>query len=369
MSSTLILSRKRGLPFGMVVLMLVVIAQLLLAKYSRAETPTYVISELTSGGQIPCQLNNFGGFVGRGSDPAVQKTKAMVWTNGKSHSKHWGILPGGEYSSGFAINDAGQVAGSSNTGNSMAPFIWKPGGNVERIPLLSGDICGQGFGINKHGHVVGYSSGPSGRRAFVWSGNAAIRNLGSLPGGSYSIARAVNDSDEVAGTSASPAGNRAVLWTHAGNTWDLGTLPGDVSSEAMAMNNAGDVVGYSKGPAGLRAFLWTKTGGMEGLSDKVSQAFAINDAGVVVGSFVSSSGDHAFVWKKQTGIMDLNDASSAALGVVLFEAHSINDKGQIIAMGKNSNEGSMGNMLASSEHEDCAPAPPTSFLLTPTAAK
>ena len=108
---------------------------------------------------------------------------------------------------------------------------------------------------------------------------------------------------------------------------------------------------------------------LEGLSDKVSQAFAINDAGVVVGSFVSSSGDHAFVWKKQTGIMDLNDASSAALGVVLFEAHSINDKGQIIAMGKNSNEGSMGNMLASSEHEDCAPAPPTSFLLTPTAAK
>jgi len=42
---------------------------------------------------------------------------------------------------------------------------------------------------------------------------------------------------------------------------------------------------------------------------------------------------------------------------------------EIIAMGKSSGEASIGNMLASPEHEDCAPAPSARFLLTPIAAK
>ena len=359
MKSTFILRPKIERPIGAIALLLVVITPFILAKNPLVETPTYMISELTSGGQVPCQLNNLGDFVGRGSDSGVDKIRAVAWT-GKLKAKHWGILPGGEYSSAFAINDDREVAGSSNTGSSIVPFIWKVGGNLQRIPLLSGNICGQAFGINKHGHVVGYSSGPSGTRAFLWTAKAGVRNLGPLPGGSSSIARAVNDLDEVAGTSTSPAGNRAVLWTNAGNAWDLGMLPGDVSSEAMAINSAGDVVGYSKGPGGLRAFLWTKISGMEELSGNSSEAFAINDAGVVVGTFGTSSGDHAFVWKKQTGIIDLNDAGSAdALGVVLVEAHAINKKGEILAMGTMTHE------TMPSHDQVCAPAPPLNFLLQP----
>ena len=100
-----------------------------------------------------------------------------------------------------------------------------------------------------------------------------------------------------------------------------------------------------------------------------SRALAINDSGVIVGSSTSSSGDRAFIWTEETGMTDLNNASSADLDRVLFEAHAINDKGQIIAMGKNSSDGTMGDMLASPQHEECAPAPPASFLLTPIAAK
>ena len=233
------------------------------------------------------------------------------------------------------------------------------------IPLLPGDNCGQAFGINKSGHVVGYSSGPNGRKAFLWTQSTGVHNLGVLPGGNYSTACDINDLDEVAGTSASAAGDRAVLWTKTGNVRDLGTLPGDTSSEATAINNNGDVVGYSKGPRGMRAFFWTQATGMQDLGvlpgGNSSRALGINDKGTVVGSSTGSSGDRAFIWTKEGGMRDLTSAASVNLGVVFVEAHAINNRGQILVMGGATHQSSGSGHAALG----CAPAPPSSFLLTP----
>ena len=332
-----------------------------------AQTPEYIVTELTGedAAQVPSKLNNLGDIVGRKAGSGEAAPRATLW--GRSHhskAKHLGVFPGGDYSSANAINDAGEVAGVSNTGTVILPFVWSEKGGLQRVPLLPGDNCGQAVAINKHGHVASYSSGPTGCRALLWTRKTGPRDLGTLPGGSYSRAHDLNDSDEVAGVSASPAGDRAVLWTKSGDARDLGTLPGDLTSEAMAINNAGDVVGYSKGPSGMRAFLWTKGGGMQELGilpgDNSSRALAINDSGTVVGSSDSASGGHAFVWEKQTGIVDLNEAGSGALGIVLVEAHAINRKGEILAMGQMDHGG-----MAPEDHL-CAPAPPLSFLLTPT---
>jgi len=357
--------RKRNVDTALIIALLMAVAELVSSEHTLAQATTYTVVELSAAdvGLVPCRLNNLGDFVGRAGDSG-----AMLWSHGSSKPKHLGALRGGEYSSGFAINDAGEVAGASNTATSIVPFIWNTTGGLQRISLLPGDNCGQGFGINKYGHLVGYSSGPSGARAFLWTRSTGVRSLGSLPGGSYSRARAVNDSDEVAGTSAGPAGERAVLWTKTGNVRDLGTLPGDTSSEATAINNASDVVGYSKGPGGLHAFLWTAASGMQNLGvlpgGNSSRALDINDLGAVVGSSASSSGDHAFIWTQQTGITDLNGAASAALGVVFVEAHSINSNGVILVMGKAMPAGQTGVP----ENHDCSPAPPSSFLLIPTPA-
>jgi probable HAF family extracellular repeat protein len=364
MTSTLISRSKRNLH---IVAILVVIAELAAAEYTLAQTTGYIISELGAG-QVPSRLNNLGDFVGKTGNSIDGETRAAAWNHRTLKAKHLGTLPGGEYSIAFAINDAGYVAGSSNTGDFIVPFIWEPAGGLKRIPLLPGDSCGQGFAINKHGHVVGYSSGPNGVRAFLWIPKTGVRHLESLPGAGSSRARAVNDSDEVAGTSVSPTGDRAVLWTPAGHAIDLGTLPGDSSSEAMAINAAGDVVGYSKGRRGLRAFLWTKGGGMEELGvlpgGRSSRALDINNSGVVVGSSETLSGDHAFIWRKQTGMVDLNDTgSAAALAAVLIEANAINTKGEILAMGK-----MVHGTMPSQNKTICAPAPPLSFLLTPIAS-
>jgi probable HAF family extracellular repeat protein len=363
---------KRDVHVSLIIAILVTIAELVSPEHTLAQTTAYTVVELAAAdaGQVSCRINNLGDLVGRSGRSGVGETRATLWSHGNLQPKHLGALPGGEYSSASAINDAGEVAGASNTGNAIVPFIWNPTSGLHTVSLLPGDNCGQGFGINKYGHLVGYSSGPNGARAFLWAASTGARNLGSLPGGSYSRARQVNDSDEVVGTSASPAGDRAVLWTKTGQVRDLGTLSGDTSSEAMAINNAGDVVGYSKGPGGLRAFLWTQATGMQDLGvlpgGSSSRAFDINDLGYVVGSSTTSSGDdHAFIWTKQTGMTDLNSAASAGLGVVFMEAHAINSTGEIVVMGKATSEG--GIILP--EHQDCAPAPPSTFLLIPAPAR
>ena len=117
----------------------------------------------------------------------------------------------------------------------------------------------------------------------------------------------------------------------------------------------------------MRAFLWTKGAGMQNLGvlpgGTSSQAFAINDSQEVVGSSTSSAGNRAFVWTRQTGIVDLNHASSMTLGIAFVEAHSINSKGEILAMGK------VSDAMGSLDHQLCAPTLPSSFVLTPEGSR
>lgn len=327
------------------------------------QATVYTVSELSAGG-VPSRLNNLGDVAGRAGDSSSGETQASIWHHGRFRGpKHLGKLHGGESSSASGINDAGEVAGEANTAESIVPFVWTPSGGLRRSPLLAGDNCGQAFGINRHGHVVGYSSGPNGRRAFLWTRRGSVRDLGILPGGNYSSASDINDLDEVAGTSGSAAGERAFLWTTNGNIRDLGTLPGDTSSEASAINNNGDVVGYSKGPRGMRAFLWTEATGMQDIGvlpgGNSSRALGINDMGAVVGSSTSSWGDRAFIWTRQAGMRDLNSAAFVPFRVVFVEAHAINNAGQVLVMGSPMHESH------SEAAPQCAPAPPSSYLLTP----
>src|SRR5438046_2984384 len=330
------------------------------------QTMSYVVTDLTGedAAQVPSKLNNLGDIVGRNAGSGAGASRATLWSHSHhSKAKHLGVFPGGDYSSANAINDAGEVTGVSNIGSAIVPFIWSDKNGLQCLPLFGGDNCGQAVAINKHGDVAGISSGLNGSRAYLWSRKTGVLKLNILPGGTYSRAHDINDSDEVAGVSNTPDGDRATLWTKDGSVRDLGTLPADLTSEALAINNGGDVVGYSKGPNGMRAFLWTKSNGMEELGilagGSSSRALAINDSGTVVGASATRSGDHAFVWKRQTGMLDLNDAASLAPGTVLVDAHAINRKGEILAMGGMDDGG-----MAPDNHR-CAPAPPLSFLLTP----
>jgi probable HAF family extracellular repeat protein len=150
--------------------------------------------------------------------------------------------------------------------------------------------------------------------------------------GRWNEANDINDAGQVAGT----FGSYPALWNGTTPTV-LGTLGGDYGI-AKAINNAGQVTGWSTGPNGTRATLWNDTAAIDlGTLGGPSYAHGINDAGHIVGDCYTDDGDRAFLWDG-VKIIDLNsllDASTVSAGWVLYGAHDINDKGQIIGTAKN----------------------------------
>lgn len=151
-------------------------------------------------------------------------TDAVTFSNGKvAVVRHNNGFPVGA----SAINDGGQVVGSSdldNVGNSV-PFI------VPVAPQCCGLYrYGYANDINERGHVVGSSwSIP---RPSVGNDSAYIyadgRNypIGKLPGGQYSDAIAISDSDVVVGDAGSEdplIDQHAFVW-RTGHVYDLNSL-------------------------------------------------------------------------------------------------------------------------------------------------
>ena len=108
-----------------------------------------------------------------------------------------GVLKGDNESSGFWINNLGEVVGCSDTKTvegypctGLVPgqhaFSWTRSGGMKDLGTLSGATVSAATGLNDSGIVVGYSN-VKGQPAtnFVavqWSSTGAITNLGMLPG-------------------------------------------------------------------------------------------------------------------------------------------------------------------------------------------
>jgi probable HAF family extracellular repeat protein len=203
---------------------------------------------------------------------------------------------GGNYTSGAAINDAGQVAGTSSLPPTGPPepdrraFLYTPGSGMAAIGTLDG-VYAIGSGINNAGQVLGTSSfgNNATKHAFVYTPGAGIMDLGTLHGG-FSDASATNDRGQATGWS----DGHAFLYTPGSGMLDLGTLGN--TSVGYALNARGEVAGYS--------FLNS-----------------------------SATNSHAFIYSG--GVMsDLNTLIDPALGITLTEATAINDSGQIVANGQ-----------------------------------
>jgi probable HAF family extracellular repeat protein len=173
--------------------------------------------------------------------------------------------------------------------------------------------------------------------------------LGTL-GGDYSIAHDINNHGQLVGESRAPDGNTyAFLADAAGGAWtSLGSLPGGSGSRAYAINDAGQVVGEAGAPDGAHAFLWDSVNGMQdlgalpgGFMDD-ARGYDINEFGSVVGESAADGNVHAFL--SQAGMMtDLDDLMTDAGWDVLWQAHGINEAGQIVGYGYN--DGNYGFLL------------------------
>ena len=230
-----------------------------------------------------------------------QVTGTSATASGTQHAFIWdhdamqdlGTL-GGASSQGIALNDRGQVAGLSTTGSGeFHAFLWTDGtiqdlGAAGRFSVV---------GLNTGGQVVW--TGPAGTdtHGFVWAGNTA-RDLGTL-GGCCSSVAAINNRGQIVGSSAAASGeDHAFLWQD-GVMTDIGTF------HPVEINERGQIAGsYLTADFRFeRAVVWqdgalTELGALPG--DGSSHAVAINDAGDIVGTSAfsfSSSFQRAFLWR------------------------------------------------------------------------
>ena len=139
---------------------------------------------------------------------------------------------GGTFSQASGINELGQVVGTSTTDTEpdalvrARAFLWTEQGGMIDLGTLGG--VSEGGAINNRGQVVGSSLNASDtRHAFFWDRATGMIDLGSLAGPlGISRATAINEHGQVVGESDVVLNNglrHAFLWTKEGGMIDLGT--------------------------------------------------------------------------------------------------------------------------------------------------
>jgi probable HAF family extracellular repeat protein len=204
-----------------------------------------------------------------------------------------GTLPGGGWSTGYGLNQAGVVVGGASAPSGYHGFSWKTG-HMKDLGTWNGQALSTATSINTLNKIVGSSFDATfgTQHAVKWSGRT-VQNLGSLPGASMSEAEDINDAGQIVGSAIfSYTQTKAFLWQN-GTMTGLGTLGGS-NSAAYCINASGQIVGSAYTTAGTdHAFRW-QNGTMTDLGTPAgwqsSLAIAISDNGQIVGFGADASG-------------------------------------------------------------------------------
>ncbi|OYT86820.1 MAG: hypothetical protein CFE46_15420 [Burkholderiales bacterium PBB6] len=202
----------------------------------------------------------------------------------------------------WAVNDAGQIAGSSVDANDdIHAVVWQPDGSLVDLGFLGEPApefkrFSEARGINASGVVVGQALVGNQYQAFSWR-NGTFTDLG--PG----AATHINNNGLMAGYL---PGFIPVSWTN-GVKKKLPALGGGKTAyghQVNGINNAGDLVGFAPAPSPgvfTIAVLWRggkviQLGHYPGGTN--SYATGINDQGQIVGAgnLVAGGPHHALRW-------------------------------------------------------------------------
>ena len=331
----------------------------------------YVVSDLgtlSGASTIARKINASGHAAATSGERDGGRAHAAVWRDSSKSLVSLSALDDSDFSEATSINNRGEMAGWSNTNSNMHAVLWSTSGAIKDLGALPDDTSSRAFAINDQGKVVGLSSGPRGERAFLWTHDRMVA-VEVPPGTKSSEAHGINNRDQIVGHFRGPAEIHAFLWAPGSAFQDLGVLPGCQISKAIGINDSGVVVGSSSGPFDTRSFLWTPIEGMQALndipSDEFSEALDINNHSEVVGTYEGSLGNRAYLWTKKNGFVDLNTLIPSGSGLVLTMAVSINDRGQILAIGMAHPDVTPERRMDEDEGDDLHSVDIHSFLLTP----
>jgi probable HAF family extracellular repeat protein len=233
------------------------------------------------------------------------------------------------------INDAGDIVGSANAGGTDLghAVLWKDG-VVQDLGALGTGAYSEAWAINNVGQIVGtsYTAGGSflGVHGFLYTPATGLRDL--TPNSDAGAATDINDAGQVTGYKTAVGGYHAFRWD-SGNFLDLGVVPTFAHSFGWAINASGEVTGNSTSASGNseRLFRFTDANGLQNLGGvgEHNAALGINALGHVVGCSGQSS-KRALRYTDEAGLENLNGLIDPSLGWVLLCAHDINDAGEIV---------------------------------------
>lgn len=182
----------------------------------------------------------------------------QAFVSGTSGLQNLGVLPGGDWSTGAAINNQGAVTGYGDIGNGrFEAFLWLPGGALMPLGTLGGGDS-YGTGINARNEVAGYGTARSGYTHAFAGTPGDLQDLGTL-GGTSSYAYNINDSGAVVGASYVGNGGETHAFVYLNGVMvDLNTLIPSGSGwdllEAFGINDRGQIAGEGRFDGQLRAF-------------------------------------------------------------------------------------------------------------------
>ncbi len=337
--------------FKKIALSFLVLAILLCPVRNTFAQGLYIVTDLgTLGGSSSgaTAINDNGQIVGSSVDN-YGDSQAFLYSAGQMTALISILRNNIAQSAALGISPNGQSVGSINTGSDV-PVLFSGGGYTDLRSPPSHYPIGDAHGVNNSGIIVGsaYDNNTGGMQAFFYSGGAITEIVNA--GWAGSSANAINSSGQIVGVNGSSA-----FYYYNGIVTSL------AGGSALAINDNGQIVGQnSSGHACI--FTGGTTIDLGTLGGSSSQASGINLAGQIVGySTISNGSSCAFLYTSgpMTNLNNLLVSSNSSWN--LQYANGINDNGQIVGQGINPSGQLHGYLLT-----PAGGLPPTITSITPS---